>query len=82
MCAAARQIHQSLYENEEFELDIPFIHFAYSLIQPRLLNFSELVHAFPNLVQEILNLRDDKRLNVREMVSRILEISLERGRKA
>ena len=67
MLAAARQLHQSLYENEEFELDIPFIHFAYSLIRTRLVNFSELVHAVPDLVKTILSLRG--RLNVGEMVS-------------
>ena len=65
--AAARQIHLSLYENEEFELDIPIIHLTYSLIQARLVNVSELVHVFPNLVQRILTLRD--RLDVGEMVS-------------
>ena len=70
MCAAARQLHQSLYENEEFELDIPFIHYIYSLIQPRLANFSELVHAFPNLVQKMLEL--DHGINAGEMVSRNL----------
>ncbi|CAB4007146.1 Hypothetical predicted protein, partial [Paramuricea clavata] len=64
--AAARQLHQSLYENEEFKLDIPFIHFAYSLIRARLVNFSELVHAVPDLVKTILALRD--RLNVGEMI--------------
>ena len=63
---AARQIHQLLYEKEEFQLDIPFIHFTYSLIQARLVNFSELVHAFPEVVEE-LELRD--RLNGGEMVS-------------
>ena len=67
--AAASQLHPSLYENEEFELDIPFIHFTYSLIQARLVNFSELVHAFPDLVKRILTLRD--RLDVGEMVSHI-----------
>ncbi len=67
MLAAARQLHLSLDENEEFELDIPIIHFTFSLIQGRLVNFSELVHAFPNLVDTILKLRD--RLNVGEMVS-------------
>ena len=72
MCTTARQLHQSLYENEEFELDIPFIHYAYSLIQPRLVNFSELVHAFPNLVEEMLKLRD--RLIDGEMVSPNLEV--------
>ena len=65
--AAAVKLHQSLYENEEFELDIPFIHFTYSLIQARLVNFSELVHAVPDLVQTILKSRDQ--LDVGEMVS-------------
>jgi hypothetical protein len=65
--AAAGKLHQSLYENDEFELDIPFIHFTYSLIQARLVNFSELVHAFPNLVETILRKRDQ--LDVGEMVS-------------
>jgi hypothetical protein len=64
--AAAGKLHQSLYENEEFELDIPFIHFTYSLIQARLVNFSELVHAVPDLVQTILTKRNQ--LDVGEMV--------------
>ena len=72
MLAAARQLHQLLYEYEEFELDIPFIHYAYSLIQPRLVNFADLVRAFPHLVKEMLKLRD--RLNGGEMVSRITQI--------
>ena len=67
MLAAAGEIHQSLYENQEFQLDIPFIHYAYSLIQPRLVNFSDLVRAFPHVVEGMLKLRD--RLNVGEMVS-------------
>jgi hypothetical protein len=64
---AAKQIHQLLSEYEEYELDIPFIHFTYSLIQARLVNFSELVHAFPEMVEEFLELRDP--LNGGEMVS-------------
>jgi hypothetical protein len=64
--AAAGKLHQSLYENDEFQLDIPFIHFTYSLIQARLVNFSELVHAVPDLVQTILTKRDQ--LDVGEMV--------------
>ena len=67
MFAVAGKLHQSLYENEEFELDIPFIHFTYSLVQARLVNFSELVHAVPDLVQTLLTKRDE--LNVGEMVS-------------
>ena len=67
--AAAGQIHQLLYQDEEFELDIPLIHYSYSLIQPRLLNFSELVHAFPDLVEKLLALRDS--LDVEEMVGRV-----------
>ena len=70
--AAAKQLHQLLYENEEFELDIPFIHYAYSLIKPRLVNFSDLVRAFPHLVKEMLKLRD--RLNDGEMVIRIIQV--------
>ena len=66
MLAAAGKLHQSLYENDEFELDIPFIHFTYSLIQARLVNFSELVHAVPDLVQTILTKRNQ--LDVGEMV--------------
>ena len=66
MLAAAGKLHQSLYENDEFQLDIPFIHFTYSLIQARLVNFSELVHAVPDLVQTILTKRDQ--LDVGEMV--------------
>jgi hypothetical protein len=68
--AAAGQIHQLLHENEEFELDIPLIHFTYSLIHARLVNFSELVHAFPQLVNEVLTLRG--RLDIGEMVSHSL----------
>ena len=67
MLATAVKLHQSLYENEEFELDIPFIHFTYSLVQARLVNFSELVHAVPDLVQTLLTKRDQ--LDVGEMVS-------------
>ncbi|CAB4014180.1 E3 ubiquitin- ligase rnf213-alpha-like, partial [Paramuricea clavata] len=63
--AAAGKLHQSLYENDDVELDIPLIHFTYSLIQARLVNFSELVHAFPNLVQTISTKYDQ--LNVEEM---------------
>ena len=74
ICTAARPLHHLLHENEEFELDIPFIHFAYSLIQPRLVNFSELVHAFPDdLVKAMLKLRD--RLNDEEMVSRNMKLA-------
>ena len=69
MLAAATQIHLSLYKDKEFELDIPFIHYTYCLIQARLVNVSELVHAFPDLVERILTLRD--RLDVGEMVSPI-----------
>jgi hypothetical protein len=65
--AAAGKLHQSLYGNDDVVLDIPFIHFTYSLIQARLVNFSELVHAFPDLVQTISTKRDQ--LNVGEMVS-------------
>jgi hypothetical protein len=65
--AAAVKLHQSLYGNDDVELDIPLIHFTYSLIQARLVNFSELVHAFPNLVQTIWTKRDQ--LSVEEMVS-------------
>ena len=64
---AAGQIHQLLYQNKEFELDIPLIHYSYSLIQARLVNFSELVHALPDLVEKLLALR--ARLDVGEMVS-------------
>ncbi|CAB4036520.1 Hypothetical predicted protein, partial [Paramuricea clavata] len=64
--AAAGKLHQSLYENDEFQLDIPFIHFTYSLIQARLVNFSELVHAVPDMVQTILKKRDQ--LDVGEMI--------------
>ena len=67
--SAAGQIHQLLYQNEEVELDIPLIHYSYSLIQARLVNFSELVHAFPDLVGELLKLRG--RMRVGEMVSHI-----------
>ena len=70
MYAAAGELHQLLYEDEEFAFDIPFVHYAYSLIQHRLVNFSDFVHAFPDVVKEMLKLRD--RLNVGEMVSRIL----------
>ena len=70
MLAAAREVHQLLYEDEEFQFDIPFIHYAYSLIQNRLVNFSNFVHAFPDVVKEMLKLRD--RLNVGEMVRSIL----------
>jgi hypothetical protein len=65
--AAAGKLHQSLYGNEEYELDILFIHFTYSLIQARLVNFSELVHVFPDLVQTLLTKRNQ--LDVGEMVS-------------
>ena len=67
MLAAAGKLHQSLCGNEEFELDIPFIHFTYSLIQARLVNVSELVHVFPDLVQTLLTKRNQ--LDVGEMVS-------------
>ena len=67
MLTAAGQIHQLLYPNENVYLDIPLIHYSYSFIQARLLNFSELVHAFPDLVGELLALRD--RLNGGELVS-------------
>ena len=66
MVGAAAQIHQSLSENEEFELDIPLIHVTYLAIQARLVNFSELVQAFPNVVGITLKLRE--RLDVGEMV--------------
>ena len=69
MYAAARELHQLLYKDEEFEFDIPFIQYAYSLIQPRVVNFSDFVHAFPDVVKKLLKLRD--RLNVGEMVRRI-----------
>ena len=78
MLTAAGQIHQLLYQDEEFELDIPLIHYSYSLIQARLVNFSELVHAFPNLVKELLALCD--RLDVGEMVSHIYFLALNKGR--
>ena len=71
LLAASGGLHQLLYENEEFEFDIPFIHYAYSLIQPRLVNFSDLVHAFPHVVQEMIKLRE--RLNVGEMVSWLVD---------
>ena len=76
MLTAAGQIHQLLYPNDEFELDIPLIHYSYSLIQARLVNFSELVHAFPDLVEKLLALR--YRLDVGEMVGNIylLEIGI------
>ncbi|CAB3996228.1 E3 ubiquitin- ligase rnf213-alpha-like, partial [Paramuricea clavata] len=64
--ATAVKLQQSLYENEEFELDIPFIHLTYSLVQARLINFSELVHAVPDLVQTLLTKRDQ--LDVGEMI--------------
>ena len=67
MLSAAGRLHLALYENEEVDLDIPFMHFTYSLIQARLENFSELVHAFPELVEKILKLRPQ--LDVGEMVS-------------
>ena len=70
MLVAAGELHQLLYEDEEFEFDIPFVHYAYSLIQNRLVNFSNFVHAFPDVVKEMLKLRD--RLNVGEMVRSIL----------
>ncbi|XP_028416584.1 E3 ubiquitin-protein ligase rnf213-alpha-like [Dendronephthya gigantea] len=63
---ASGQIHQLLHENEDFDIDIPFIHFTYSLIEARLANFSELVHAFPGLVKELIKLGD--RLKVGEMI--------------
>ena len=69
MLTAAGQIHQLLYQNDEVELDIPLIHYSFFLIQARLANFSELVHAFPELVEKFLTIRD--RLSVREMVSHI-----------
>ena len=72
MLAVSGELHQLLCENQEFEFDIPFIHYAYSLIQHRLVNFSELVQAFPHLVKAMLKLRD--RLNDGEMVSRILKL--------
>ena len=75
VCTAARQLHYLLNENAKFELDIPLIHFVYSLIQPRLVNFSELVHAFPNLVEEMLKPRTRDRLNDGEIVSRNLKLS-------
>ena len=74
MLGAAAQIHLSFSEDEEFELDIPLIHVAYSAIQARLVNFSELVQAFPNLVGNILKLR--KRLDVGEMVSVTITVSV------
>ncbi|XP_046861659.1 E3 ubiquitin-protein ligase RNF213-like [Xenia sp. Carnegie-2017] len=52
--ATSGQIHQTFHKNYEFQLDIPLIHFAYSMIQERLLNFSELVHAFPQLVEKLM----------------------------
>ena len=67
MLAAAGKLHQSLYGNDDVVLDIPFIHFTYSLIQARLVNFSELVHVFPDLVQTLLTKRNQ--LDVGEMVS-------------
>ena len=67
MIAAARQIYHCFYQNEEFKLDIPLIHYSYSLIEARLINFSELVHAFPDLVEKLLALRD--RLDIGKMVS-------------
>jgi hypothetical protein len=70
---AAGQIHQLLYQSEKPELDIPSIHFTYSLIEARLVNFSELVHAFPDLVEKLLTLRD--RLDVGEMVSYIVRFN-------
>ena len=63
---ASGQLHQLLYENEEFDIDVPFIHYTYSLIEARLAHFSDLVHAFPGLVREMLRLGD--RLKVGEMV--------------
>ena len=77
MLAAARQIHQLLFPSEEFELDIPLIHYSYSLIQARLVNFSELVHAFPDLVKELLTLR--ARLDVGEMVSLIYLLAMNKS---
>ena len=65
----AGQLHQLLYQNDVVELDIPLIHYSYFLIQARLANFSELVHAFPDLVEKLLTLGD--RLRVGEMVSHI-----------
>ena len=73
MLSAAGQIHLSLSEDEEYELDIPLIHVAYSAVQARLVNFSELVQAFPNLVGKILKLRE--RLDVGEMVSITISFS-------
>ena len=70
---AAGQIHQLLYQNKEFELDVPLIHYSYSLIQARLANFSDLVHAFPDLVEKLLTLRD--RLDVGEVVSHTVLLS-------
>jgi hypothetical protein len=64
---AGGRIHQLLCENKEFKLDIPLIHYSYSFVEARLGKFSELVHAFPNLVVELSALRD--RLDVGEMVS-------------
>ena len=71
---AAGQIHQSFYQNEEFKLDISSIHYSYSLIQGRLINFSELVHVFPDLVKKLLALR--ARLDVGEMVSHIYLLAI------
>ena len=74
MLTVAGQIHQLLYQNEEVELDIPLIHYSYSLIQARLINFSELVRAFPDLVEKLLTLPD--RLRVGEMVSHVFFLSI------
>jgi hypothetical protein len=67
--AASAHVRQLLHKNEECELDIPLIHFSYSLIQARLVNFSELVRAFPYLVEKLLALRARLDVNVGEMVS-------------
>ena len=77
MLTAAGQIHQSFYQNEEFKLDISSIHYSYSLIQGRLINFSELVHVFPDLVKKLLALR--ARLDVGEMVSNIYLLAINKS---
>ena len=73
MLGAAAQKHQDLSENEEIELDIPLIHVAYSAIEARLANFSELVQAFPDLVDVVLKLPREQ-TDVGEMVSVIIQM--------
>ncbi|XP_046861644.1 E3 ubiquitin-protein ligase rnf213-alpha-like [Xenia sp. Carnegie-2017] len=63
--ATSRQIHKTFHEDDKFHLDIPLIHFAYSMIQERLLNFSEIVHAFPQLVEKLME--SPSRINETEM---------------